>query len=218
MLRLVVVLLVLANGGYFAWSQGWLRGYGLGPAPQREAFRLEQQVRPDAVQILSAAEALQAEAVPRASSAGECLQAGVFTDLQAAALRQAALAALPEGSWQMEATTEPARWIVYMGKYPDSATLARKRAELAALQLRFEPLSNAALAYGLSLGGFDTRAEAEAHLAVLGRRGVKTASVVQEHQELRGFRFKVPAADEALKARLGELRIPLVGKALRSCS
>ena len=217
MLRLVVIVLILANGGYFAWSQGWLRGYGLGPAPQREAFRLEQQVRPDAVQILSAAEALQAEAAPRTSSAGECLQAGVFTDLQAAALRQAALAALPEGSWQMEATTEPARWIVYMGKYPDRQALARKRAELATLQLRFEPLANPALEYGLSLGGFDTQADAEKQLAVLGARAVKTASVLQERPETRGYRFRVPAADEALKARLNELRIPLVGKALRSC-
>ncbi len=217
MLRLVVVLLILANGLYFAWSQGSLRGYGLGPAPQREAFRLEQQVRPGAVKILSPAEAREQEAAPRAATGSECLVAGVFTDLQAAALRQAAQLALPEGSWQMEATTEPARWIVYMGKYPDSQTLARKRTELAALQLRFEPLSNPALEYGLSLGGYDSQAEAERQLAVLGRRGVKTATVVQERPELRGFRLRVPAADEALKARLAELRTPLVGKALRSC-
>lgn len=215
MLRLLVVVLLLANGGFYVWSQGSLRGYGLGPAQQRESFRLEQQVRPEAVQILSETELGQLQA--RAGTQGECLQAGVFTDLQAAALRQAALATLPEGSWDMAAATEPARWIVYMGKYPDAPALARKRTELAALQLRFEPLANPELEYGLSLGGFDTEAEAQAHLAALARRGVRTASVVQERPEVRGFRFRLPAADAALKERAETLRSLMAGKTLRGC-
>jgi hypothetical protein len=215
MLRLLVLALLLANGGFYAWSQGWLRGYGLGPAAQQESFRLEQQVRPEAVEILSGPEAQQLQA--RGTQQGECLQAGVFTDLQAAALRQAALAALPEGSWEMQGTTEPARWIVYMGKYPDAQTLARKRTELAALQLRFEPLASPELEYGLSLGGFDTQAQAEAHLAALTRRGVRTASVVQERAEMRGFRLRLPAADAALKEKAEGLRGMLAGKSLRSC-
>lgn len=215
MLRLLVLVLLLANGGFYVWTQGWLRGYGLAPATQRESFRLEQQVRPEAVQILSAAEAQQVQA--RSTQHGECLQAGVFSDLQAAALRQAALAALPEGSWEMTGATEPARWIVYMGKYPDAQALAKKRAELAALQLRFEPLANPALEPGLSLGGFDTEAQAEAHLAALARRGVRTASVVQERPETRGYRFRLPAADVALLARTEALRGVMAGKALRAC-
>jgi len=214
-LRVLVLVLMLANGGFYAWSHGWLRGYGLGPAEQREGFRLEQQVRPEAVQILSEAELRQLQA--RASAQGECLQAGVFTDLQAAALRQAALAALPEGSWEMTATTEPARWIVYMGKYPDAQALARKRTELAALQLRFEPLGNPELEYGLSLGGFDTEAQAQDHLITLAQRGVRTATVVQERPEVRGFRFRLPAADTGLKERAESLRGLMAGKALRGC-
>lgn len=215
MLRLLVLVLLLANGAFHAWSQGWLRGYGLGPSNQREAFRLEQQVLPETVQILPEAEARQLQA--RGPQQGECLQAGVFTDLQAAALRQAALAALPEGSWEMVGATEPARWIVYMGKYPDAQALARKRTELATLQLRFEPLANPELEYGLSLGGFETQAQAEAHLAALTRRGVRTATVVQERAEMRGFRFRLPAADAALQARAEGLRTTMAGKSLRSC-
>ena len=33
MLRFFVLLLVLANGGYFAWSQGYLAGVGFAPTP-----------------------------------------------------------------------------------------------------------------------------------------------------------------------------------------
>jgi hypothetical protein len=89
-----------------------------------------------------------------ASNGVQCLEAGLFTDSQAVVLRQAAQTALPEGSWQMDALTQPARWIVYMGKYADPQALARKRTELVALRVRFEPLANPELEPGLSLGGF----------------------------------------------------------------
>ncbi|HMA07272.1 MAG TPA: SPOR domain-containing protein, partial [Ramlibacter sp.] len=44
MLRLAVLLLVLANAGYFAWAHGSLRSWGLSPAQQSEPQRLEQQI------------------------------------------------------------------------------------------------------------------------------------------------------------------------------
>ena len=100
---------------------------------------------------------------------------------------------------------------------PDAQTLARKRSEVAALQLRFEPLANRELEYGLSLGGFDTEAQATEHLAAVTRRGVRTASVVQERAEMRGFRFRLPAADAALKERAEALGSVMAGKSLRSC-
>ena len=53
MLRLFVVLLLLANGFYWLWSEGSLRGFGYGPAPQREPQRLAQQIEPEAVRVLS---------------------------------------------------------------------------------------------------------------------------------------------------------------------
>ncbi|KAI9872383.1 MAG: hypothetical protein M1823_008188, partial [Watsoniomyces obsoletus] len=49
------------------------------------------------------------------------------------ALRSALETALPPGSWQLESSVEPARWIVYMGKYSNDEALAKKRAELRQL-------------------------------------------------------------------------------------
>jgi hypothetical protein len=57
MLRLIVLLLLLANAAYFAWSQGALAAWGLAPAQQSEPHRLEQQIKPQAVRILSGDEA-----------------------------------------------------------------------------------------------------------------------------------------------------------------
>jgi len=57
MLRILLVVLVLANGLYFAWTQGALAAFGLLPAAfsEREPQRLAQQVRPGALQITPAA-------------------------------------------------------------------------------------------------------------------------------------------------------------------
>ena len=59
MLRLVLLALLLANAGMLAWSQGWLASYGLAPVAQAEPQRLAQQLRPEAMRLLSPAEARQ---------------------------------------------------------------------------------------------------------------------------------------------------------------
>lgn len=226
MLRLLVLALLLANGAYFAWSQGLLRGYGFAPAGQSEAQRMAQQLRPEGLRILkpdearridAPAPAVQAAAPAPTASPPECLQAGLFNDAQATALRTGLQSALPSNAWRLDPVVEPARWIVYMGKYPTADALAKKRAELASLNLKFEALTNPALEIGLSLGGFQTQAAANTALANLSRRGVRTARVVQERAEVRGTLLKIPAADDAVKARLEEFKTALAGKPLRSC-
>lgn len=218
MVRFIVLALVLMNGLYFAWSQGFLLAYDFGPVPQAEPQRLRQQIKPEALHVLTAQELRQAEAASRViAKPAECLQAGLLDASQSAAVRTKLESALPVGSWLLDAVVEPARWIVYMGKYPNADALAKKRAELANLNLRFEPLINPTLELGLSLGGFDTQAAANAALEALNRRGVRTARVVQERAELRGMLLRVPAADEALKSQLEELKPLLSGKAFAPC-
>ena len=214
LLRFLVLTLALLNGVYFAWSHGLLLGFGFGPAPQTEPQRLARQIRPDGVQVLTVPEPAQPEPAPRV---GECLQAGLFDEAQSALLRSTLEPALPGGSWSLDAAVEPARWIVYMGQYISAEALASKRAELAALNLRFEPLINPALQLGLSLGGFETQAAADAALDALNQRGVRTARVVQERAELRGVMLRLPAVDDIVRARLGELKPALAGKPLSPC-
>ena len=217
MLRFLVLTLALLNGVYFAWSQGLLLGLGFAPAQQTEPQRLAQQIKPDAVRVLTVQEPLP-EPPPRvAARAGECLQAGLFDETQSALLRSTLDPALPAGSWSLDAAVEPARWIVYLGPYVSAEALASKRSELASLNLRFEPLTNPALLWGLSLGGFETQAAADAALDALTQRGVRTARVVQERAELRGMMLRLPAADDTLRARLGELKPALAGKQLSPC-
>lgn len=217
MLRLAVLLLLLGNALFYAWSHGHLRALGLAPVQQSEPQRLQQQIRPEAVRILRAEEARVPEgAASRLAKAAECLQAGPFEELQVAGLKSA-LGLLPAGSWTLEAVADPQRWIIYMGQYATAEHTARKKAELRKLGVPFEPLHDPALEPGLSLGTFASEAEAGRQLESFVQRGVRSARVLQERAQPRGHLLKFTAVDESLRPRLDELRPALLGQALRSC-
>jgi len=218
MLRLLVLLLLLANGLYFAFTQGALREWGFAPTQQAEPQRMGQQVRRESIRLLGADEARGLETAAAAQQRSpDCLQAGMFEEAQVAALRPALESLLPAGGWTLEPSVEPARWIVYMGRYPGTDAVNRKRAELRQLGISFENLANPALEPGLSLGGFASQAAATQYLDTLAQRGVRTARVLQERDELRGQVLRLPAVDEVVRARLDDIRALLGGKGLRAC-
>ena len=238
MLRLAVIALLLANAGYYAYTQGWLRSAGLVTPEQAEPQRLQQQIRPETLKVLRAQGATNNPTPPPApaaapaadtaastpaptaaapSDAGECLQAGVFDDKQAAALRNAA-AALPAGSWSLEPTPINGRWMIYMGRFDDQDTLDKKRAELRARKVDFDR-AGGTLELGLSLGRFSTEEAAQRGLTALNAQGVRTARVVLERQAATGFILKLPAVTDAQRQQwLATLRPAMAGKTLGSCS
>ncbi|UCU99067.1 SPOR domain-containing protein [Acidovorax radicis] len=236
MLRFAVIVVLLANAGYYAWSQGLLRQWGLAPQEQSEPQRMDQQIRPETLQILkvnpgkgaaasspaaapsappSAPTPAVAEAPPPAPDPTECLQAGVFDERQAEALRTAA-AALPRGSWVLDPTPLPGRWMVYMGRFDDLEALDKKRTELRARNVDFDR-AGGSWEYGLSLGRFSTKEAAERELTNLNNKGVRTARVIQERPEVGGFTLRLPAVNNALRPQLDALRPALSGKTLRAC-
>ena len=223
MLRLLVLLLVLANVGYYAWSQRLLAVYGFGPATQTEPQRLAQQIKPEAIRIVGPQETSQLESAAPPSQAvvgsmlTECLQVGLFNEEQTLVLRERLVGVLPPGSWVIESALMPARWLVYMGKYSNVESVLKKKAELRALGVSFVALDNASLEPGLSLGDYKTRPEAEAELARITGKGVKTAKVIEQRAEQRGQRLKLPAVDSALRAQLEAVKPQLAGKAFQTC-
>ena len=246
MLRLAVIVLLLANAGYYAWSQVLLLPLGYAPQEQSEPQRMNQQIRPETLQILKVNPSKTSSAAPPGSTptltppspsqataandsptppttpaasapadSAECLQAGVFDDRQAEALRTAA-AGLPAGSWTLEPTPIPGRWMVYMGRFDDIETLDRKRAELRARKVDHDR-AGGTLELGLSLGRFASKEAAERELTNLGTKGVRTARVIQERAEAPGFTLRLPAVNDALRAQLDVLRTAMAGKTLRAC-
>lgn len=239
MLRIALLILLLANAGYFAWSQGALSSLGLAPEQHREPERLQQQLRPETLQLqLPAAEQnasapaatppvaaaaptpapAEAPQEPAQAAAGpaQCLQAGIYDDDASDTLRRALVLQLPEGSWKLDAITQPGRWMVYMGKFADNQALEKKRAELVARKLDHDR-AGGALEPGLSLGRFSSEEAATRELTQLVRQGVRSARVVQERPDRHGFILRLPTATPALRAQVEALPA-FGGKPLRSCT
>ena len=222
---MLVLVLLLANGAYFAWGHGWLAAYGFVPERVTETERLAQQIRPEAMRLATdsrparpsrtAAAGKTPGATP--SSTTQCLQVGGFTERQARALRLRLGNSLPTDSWSFESSGDSARWIIYMGKYISKEAVDRKRVKLEQLGLSFEPPVSPLLNPGLSLGSFGSKADAENALAQMEQRGLRSAKVILERPELPSLWLRLPAADASMRAKLDALKPHLLDKAVQVC-
>lgn len=217
MLRLLALVLVLANVLLMAAQLGVFEPMtAAGTAPkQREPERLQRQVHPEWVQVLppdAASAALRAAAASASQTAqpGACLEAGPFADTEAEAaqrtLRDAGIAA---AAWQAIRTEDDGAFMIYMGRYTDREMLLRKQEQLKRLKLQADEMrDNAALQPGLSLGRFDSKPAADAALARMVQRGLRTARVVTLRAAQSQTLLRLPAADATLRARLAGLKMP----------
>lgn len=228
MLRLFVLLLLIANGLFFAWSNGYPSQWGFAAASKNEPFRLTEQIEPERIAIkqnavtpatvatsnlpvpvptpapIPAPTQTPVAATTQTSTVATttCLTAGAFNDRQSTALKQTLSTQLPDLRWRFDVVTIPARWIVYMGKYPNNAARDLKKSQLDQINARYEVLTEGNLEPGLSLGSHATQAAANQSLQQLFKQGVRTARVLQEAPEQKAQTLVVPAADDANRAKL----------------
>lgn len=219
MLRLLVVVLLLANLVFYAWTQGMLDNVlGVRSLGDREPDRLAQQVRPETIRVLPPSTAALTIAAPEPVAA--CLEAGPYTPAQIAAAESVLQTVLPAGSWASLKSEVPAVWTVYMGKYSTRDALQKKADELKRMKIAAEEVRNTPeLAGGLALGRYDSRAAAEQALASLTQRGVRSARVATLTPASTQHSLRVARADAALQARLAGLQAEaLLGKSFSPCA
>lgn len=234
MLRMLVLLLILANAGFFAWRQGWMGALPSGTESPREPGRRQAQVNPERLVIVppvpaSSASAtappaaLQAPASASLSSqdgsgAAACLEAGPFTAAEQRQVSATLGQRLPAGAWTTQNVAVQGLWLVYMGPYPDADSLERKQAELRRIRnLSFEEVrSPANLAMGISLGRYGQESLANAALDNLRARGIRTARVVTIRPAMALAVIRVPQADAGQQRALAGLSLPS-GKGFAAC-
>lgn len=85
MLRFTLLLLLIANMGYLAWTQGWMATLGWAPETQSEAFRLQQQIRPEVLHLQPQPPETSAAVLPAAPLSPAAPVAAPPTDAQALA-------------------------------------------------------------------------------------------------------------------------------------
>ena len=235
-MRGLLIALVVANLLVLAWSFDVLPG---SRHREREPERLQQQVRPEAVQLITptaASAALQAAAAQRTgpvaaatasaplgasdSSATVCLEAGPFAAGEvAAAERGLRELKWPSLEWTPQRSERGGSYIVYQGKYSDETAMARRRDEYRRQQIAAEEVRNSPdLQPGLQFGRYDNRAAADAVAAQLLQQGVKGARVVTINMPVVVTLLRVERADGALAARLAQLNLPPAGSGFRPCA
>jgi hypothetical protein len=218
-MRVVLIVLLVANLGFFAWTQGWLDGVvGVRADGGREPERLARQVHPELIRTLSPAEVAASGAAKssteaqNAEAAAACLQAGPFTPAEIGAAEAALQAALPASGPARYAnlkTEQPGTWLVYLGRFASLDAVRQKEEELARIHVDYEELLEPPeLAPGLALGRFDSKAGAEAGLARLVQRGLRTGRVTVLTPPGAVHSLRIEHADAALQAQLAALASP----------
>ena len=205
--KALVLVLLLANVLLLVWLQGWARPWGFAPVSSAEPWRVQQQIQPDQLTLLSAEDLALAE-LRQASLSLPCWQTGPLSEASHRALEQALQALSPAPYWQSQQVDEPERWLLFMGPYASEAVLERKLAEVKALKLNPREAPQAVThpqwGQGLSLGRFDTAELAQQALSDVSQRGVRTARVLRDHGSRAGHMVSVWTGD-AGRAQLDAL-------------
>lgn len=132
MLRVLVLLLIVANAVFFAWTQGVLDGLVGSPRPEREPQRLAAQVRPELVQILPAAASATPAATASASAPVGAAAASASASAGAASAASAPGAAPPSVSSGVPGGMAAASTAALPGSGASAAGTASVRAPVVA--------------------------------------------------------------------------------------
>lgn len=210
-MRLVFLLLLLANVAFFAWSRYY--------APSAESAPLARQVDPEKLKIVLPRD-LPPMSQKSSSALTGCLEWGSFS-LADAPRAQEALAPLGVGSRLAQRRTEEAAgWWVFIPPQGSRQAALKKAAELKSLAVDdyFIVQDEGEYHWALSLGVFRSEEAARARLAALRDLGVRSAQVGPRETIVPKVWLQVKGVDAALEARLREIARQIEGSELRSCS
>jgi hypothetical protein len=210
-MRLLVLLLLLANVGLFAWSRY---------APQlasTESHLIAQQIHPEAIRLLTPLQL--ADAGERAGDARgtACLEWGAFSPGDVARAHAALEQLGPRVSERR--VEDEAGWWVYMQPQGTRQAANEKVAELKRLGIDdyFMVQDDPRLRFAISLGVYRTEQGAKARLEQLRARGVRTAQVAPRTTSASRVFLQVRDIPEQAKAKLAELREAFPGTGLKDC-
>jgi len=223
-MKLAFLALVLANVLVYAWQHGLL---GFTPESGREPQRTAQQIAPESLHVLTAAEIAKLRSVVQPGKdsavmlAQSCLEFGDFSgDVLAQVQPRIDALGLKDrlATVQVEA---PGWYLVYM---PPMKT--RAEADARARDLRQQsgvkdlfvigeasPMRN-----GIALGSFRDRELASGFLAELESRGVKGARMADKPSTVGATRFRVRDVDPTLAQQLTRLQEEFPQQKLTPCS
>lgn len=176
--------------------------------------------------VASAASAAAASGVSAAASVVKpvpgtlaCLEAGPYSLAERIQVEGKLKTVLRPGDWMDVTRERPGIWMVYMGRYATEDLLRKKEDELKRIRIEYAVVNAPAdLSWGLSLGRYEVRADADAALNKVTQRGVRSARLVAVRPTESGHFLRVLRADAAMQAALEGLPAAAwLGKRLKPC-
>jgi SPOR domain len=203
-MRIVVILLLLANLSMLV--------YTLLPSGSGEAFRLQQQVQPEKIKLLTPQEVAGLGPAKVAALADVCVEFGPLSDAERAKvvsdLEPQALGRLLTAR---RVDVDSAQ-TVSISPFP-----TRNAAEIRAVELRRQGLKDIAVIdagrnqFAVSFGSFRTEQAALAYVEELSKQGVKLVRVQPRQQPLSQSLVVVRDPQQAVVAQLKDLQTQYAG-------
>ena len=209
-MRAAALFLILANVALFAWWQ--YAGNG-----DSEPVSLGKGLNSDRLKVV------RPEELPPpapAKAALRCIEWGSFT-LADAPRAEKALEPLGLGPRLAQRRgEETAGWWVFIPSQGNRAAAQKKAAELKGLGVDdyFIVDAEGVHRFAVSLGVFRTEEAAQARLAALKNRGVRSAQVGARETQVQKVWFQVKSAEPAVEARLRDIAREIEGSELRACA
>lgn len=219
-MKLVFLLLLLANLVLFGWQQGV---FGPGMGAGREPERAARQIAAEKIRVLTpeqlAAMRSTAGAAADGSARPACLEFGDFDEATLARI-QARLAALPLGErLRAKRVSAPGWFVVYLPPLATRAEAERVTQDLRGRGIRDlvvmgqnSPMPNAIL-----LGSFRDPELAGRHQAELTRRGIAGVQTTERAGTAETTRFEIRDVDAALAEQLAEIQKEFPQSQLGAC-
>jgi hypothetical protein len=231
MMKFLLFLLLLVNGGLFAWHQGYLSEIF---PNQHEPERLAKQLNADQVRLISAETANTAPLLPSdnaatstlANGAGSasasasastapraqvlaCLEFGNFSVAEAKKF-EAELAPLALGERQSRRNVQDVNtYVVQIPPLASKEAADKKAGELRSLKVsdfyvNNEP--NSPVRWSISLGVFKNRAAAQSQLELLNKQGVHSAVIATRTGNTAKLNFQLRNLEPEVVSKLNALK------------
>ena len=216
-MRAFFLLLVLANLVLFAYAHVAREGDGADSIPQL-------QITPEKIKLMKAAAGPVVErpkpppAKTASAAPSACVEWGIFAGPDVARA-DAALARLELAQERIErSVTDAGGWWVYMPPLKTRAEVDRKVGELKALGVTefFVVQEPGPWRNAISLGIFRSDEAAQAFLARLKERGVRSAIAERRENFLKQVAFFVREPGEATVAKLAEIQQEFPGSEIKA--
>jgi hypothetical protein len=214
-MKLLFLLLVLANLGFYAYSQGY---FPQTADPADEVMR--QPLNPDKIHILNSVQVAGLPKVKPPSKMASCLEWGTFSVSDATKAEQS-LQGLALGDRLSERRIEDTgSWWVYLPPQGSKANADKKIGELKRLGVEdyFVVQDEGKWHFGISLGIFSSKDAATKQLEAVRAKGVHTAQAAERQTASTRVMVQIRDGGDPAIARVNDVKGNYPGTEAKACA